>query len=186
MSPRESYFIVLSDQPDTLPSVMWPGSGREAEISGSWDVYFSSEWGGPGHVTFHELTDWTAHADPRIKYYSGTAIYRNRFSVHRNIPEEKVFLKLSALGAAARIVVNGVEVATVWCSPWEADLTDVVREGDNEVEINVVNSLMNRMIGDASLPADQRVTYAYPEIAEPEDALVPSGLVGVSLLYRNE
>ena len=54
------------------------------------------------------------------------------------------------------------------------------------MEINVVNSLMNRMIGDASLPADQRVTYAYPEIAEPEDALVPSGLVGVSLLYRNE
>lgn len=102
------------------------------------------------------------------------------------MPEEKVFLKLSLLGAAARIVVNGVETDTVWCSPWEADLTEVVREGDNEVEIHVVNSLMNRMIGDASLPADQRVTYAYPEIAEPEDALVPSGLVGVSLLYRNE
>lgn len=186
MFPRESYFIVLSDRPDTLPSVMWAGSGREEAVSGSWDVYFAPEWGGPGHVTFHELADWTAHTDPRIKYYSGTAIYRNRFSVHRNMPEEKVFLKLSLLGAAARIVVNGVETDTVWCSPWEADLTEVVREGDNEVEIHVVNSLMNRMIGDASLPADQRVTYAYPEIAEPEDALVPSGLVGVSLLYRNE
>lgn len=73
MSPRESYFIVLSDQPDTLPSVMWPGSGREEEISGSWDVYFAPEWGGPGHVTFHELTDWdgTRRSSNQILFGNG-------------------------------------------------------------------------------------------------------------------
>ena len=58
---------------------------------------------------------------------------------------------------------------------------------DNEIEIEVANSLMNRMIGDAALPAEERLTYAYPEIVTPADTLVASGIIGpVSLLYRGK
>ncbi len=29
------------------------------------------------------------------------------------------------------VFINGKEVSTIWCSPWEADLTPYVQEGDN-------------------------------------------------------
>ena len=76
-------------------------------------------------------------------------------------------------------------MVTVWCSPWEADITSYVHEGKNNLKIEVVNSLMNRMIGDASLPESERFTYAYPQIATPTDKLVPSGIMEqLNLVYR--
>ena len=65
-----------------------------------------------------------------------------------------------------------------------ADLTPYVQEGDNALELRVVNSLTNRMIGDASLPQEERYTYAYPEIVKAGDRLVPSGIIGEVLLVR--
>ena len=59
-----------------------------------------------------------------------------------------------------------------------------VQEGDNALELRVVNSLTNRMIGDASLPQEERYTYAYPEIVKAGDRLVPSGIIGEVLLVR--
>ena len=89
-----------------------------------------------------------------------------------------MLLRLDHVGSLARIYLNGHEISTLWCSPWEADLTHWVVEGDNSLEIHVVNSLMNRMIGDASLPLKDRFTYAYPEIATSKDELGPSGIIG--------
>lgn len=63
--------------------------------------------------------------------------------------------------------------------------SDSFREnGENKLEIEVVNSLMNRMIGDASLPESKRLTYSYPEIAKSTDGLVPSGITGEVWLVR--
>ena len=93
-------------------------------------------------------------------------------------------LRIPQLGAMAQVFINGKEVSTIWCSPWEADLTPYVQEGDNALELRVVNSLTNRMIGDVSLPQEERYTYAYPEIVKAGDRLVPSGIIGEVLLVR--
>lgn len=74
----------------------------------------------------------------------------------------------------------------VWCSPWQIDITDWALPGENKLEVEVANSLTNRMTGDASLPQAKRITYAVPEIASPEDELLPSGIIGDMILiyYR--
>ena len=59
-----------------------------------------------------------------------------------------------------------------------------IMNGENTLEIQVVNSLNNRMVGDASLPESKRVTYAYPEITTPNNALVPSGIMQQVLLVK--
>lgn len=186
LAPREACFVVLADTPsDTLPAARWLCRERVVEVEDPWQVYFDPAKGGPGEVVFHTLTDWTTHADARIRYYSGTALYRGQLVVQRRDARERVCLRFSSLGAVARVVVNGREAGIVWCSPWEVDLTPFVHDGDNVLELYVANSLMNRMIGDASRPADERITYAYPEIVTPADTLVASGIAGpVSLLYR--
>jgi len=40
------------------------------------------------------------------------------------------------------------------------------------------------MIGDASLPQEERYTYAYPEIATPKDKLISSGIIKELLLVK--
>ena len=185
LAPRESGFIVTSDHSNTnlLPRI---ANVKEdiTSIDGSWNVYFDPKWGGPGEVVFNELIDWTKHTDSAIRFYSGTAVYRKEISIAGLNKNERVLLRFPHLGSLARVWVNEKEVATVWCSPWEADITDYVNKGNNSLKIEVVNSLMNRMIGDASLPQEERYTYAYPEIATPKDKLVSSGIVKEVLLVK--
>lgn len=44
---------------------------------------------------------------------------------------------------------------------------------------------MNRMIYDASLPEEKRVTYAYPAIVSEGDPLVASGLKEVKIVRES-
>ena len=65
-----------------------------------------------------------------------------------------------------------------------------MQEGDNALELRVVNSLTNRMIGDVSLPQEERYTYAYPEIVKAGDRLVPFGhhrrsFIGKEIAHRS-
>jgi hypothetical protein len=183
-APRESYFVVLTDTPENLPGVSWykPSPMRTESVEGPWSVSFDEKMGGPGEVVFETLTDWTAHADPRIRYYSGTAVYKKTIEV--DPAGDRILLDVGNPGFVARVLVNGQQAGIVWCSPWSLDITPFLRRGENTLEIHVANSLMNRMIRDASLPETERVTYAYPAIASPRDPLVPSGLKEVRLVRQ--
>ena len=135
-------------------------------------------------VVRKDLFDWSKEEDEQIRYYSGTAVYKKTITLDKLDKDEELVLRIPRLGAMAQVFINGKEVSTIWCSPWEADLTPYVQEGDNALELRVVNSLTNRMIGDASLPQEERYTYAYPEIVKAGDRLVPSGIIGEVLLVR--
>lgn len=185
LAPRESGFIVASDYPNSTLSPRIANVKEDITVvDGAWNVYFDPEWGGPGEVVFNELTDWSKHTDSAIRFYSGTAVYRKDLSLSTPKQGERMLLRFPHLGSLARVWINGKEVATVWCSPWEADVTEYIKEGTNSLKIEVVNSLMNRMIGDASLPQEERYTYAYPEITTPKDKLISSGIIKELLLVK--
>lgn len=189
MAARESFFVVFNDEEsvERLPLRNREVMEESIPIVGDWTVTFSEKMGGPGTVVFPELIDWTVHQDERIKYYSGTGVYHHGLSVESVQSSSQYLLHFDKLGSIARVVLNGKEVGTVWCSPWEIDVTDALRSGENELEIYVANSLMNRMIGDSMLPEERRVTYAATPIATPDDPLIPSGIVGeVKLVRRDE
>lgn len=76
------------------------------------------------------------------------------------------------------VMVNGRKAGIVWCSPWTLDISRYVKKGMNQLVLKVSNVLSNRMIGDAGLPEHERVTFAQPQIYQPGDALMPSGLFG--------
>lgn len=183
LHPRESYFVVITDREEQLPLVSWFTPEDKTEtIEGPWQVYFNEKLGGPGNVTFDSLSDWTANPDPRIKYYSGTAVYKKAVSIHTT--NEKVYIDLGNPGFVARVFVNSQDAGVVWCSPWKVEITPYLVDGENNIEIHVANSLMNRMIYDASLKEEERVTYSYPQIATPNDKLELSGLRQVKLIRK--
>ena len=92
--------------------------------------------------------------------------------IEKKEKEKQILLRFDQINSLAKIYLNGKEVSILWCDPWEVDLTPYIVEGENVLEIDVTNSLMNRMIGDSSLPQTKRYTYAYPEIVTPQDPLI--------------
>ena len=187
LAAKESFFIVWTDEPsgDDLPCLPNMMTERREEIAGEWGVHFSEKTGGCGKTVFTTLADWRDSDDPRIKYYSGTAVYKKEIQIKKQTSDERVYLQFEALHDVARVVLGSDTVTTVWCAPYEADLTEAARNGKDTLKIFVANLLMNRMIGDASLPENEQITCALPPIITPDDTLQPSGIVGkIFLLYR--
>ncbi len=106
----------------------------------------------------HDLTDWTKNENDSIKYYSGTAVYTKTIQVPKVKSGEKVFLDLGNLIAMAKVKVNGIYVGGTWTPPYEVDITNALKTGENNIEISVVNNWMNRLIGDLNLPEAKRKT----------------------------
>jgi hypothetical protein len=99
-------------------------------------------------------------------------------------------LQLGSVAALARVRLNGKDLGIVWTAPWQAELTGALKAGKNELEIEVTNAWANRLVGDAGLPPEQRITVSNMQFEKgkrtlkafqgfaSEDALQPSGLVG--------
>jgi hypothetical protein len=49
-------------------------------VMGPWQLAFPDGRGAPAATTLDELVDWTRHPDPGIRHFSGTAVYRTRFT----------------------------------------------------------------------------------------------------------
>jgi len=66
----------------------------------------------------------------------------------------------------------------VWCAPWRVNATAALRSGANELEITVANLWPNRLIGDAALPEEKRLTWTTKNPYRPGSPLLESGLLG--------
>lgn len=51
---------------------------------------------------------------------------------------------------------NGSDLGLMWKPPFRADVTDLIKAGENRLEVKVVNLWPNRMIGDELLPEDSQ------------------------------
>jgi hypothetical protein len=135
----------------------FPGLRQVGEVLGPWRVSFDKKWGGPENVEFQQLDDWAKRPEPAIRFYSGTATYRNSFKLPPQ-GSRGVHLQLGKVNNLAQVRINGNDAGIVWTAPWRVDISRFLRAGDNELEIEVVNLWPNRLIGDGDLPADRRHT----------------------------
>ena len=86
------------------------------------------------------LGDWNRYGYP---YYSGTGLYACRVTIHKQLLEQKLLLKADVGRDVLTVAVNGTPVKTCLWRPYEADLTPYLHEGENEITLGVVNTLMN-------------------------------------------
>lgn len=144
-------------------------------LGGAWSVQFDTAYGGPAAVQrFDSLVDWTAGADSTIRYYSGSAVYRQTFKWENS--KRHVFLDLGLVHDIATVTLNGVDCGTDWTGNM-LDLGGAIRRGDNIVEITVTNTWNNRLVGDERLPIAQRRTWTSAP-KRPDGSLLPAGLLG--------
>ncbi|HPA20348.1 MAG TPA: glycosyl hydrolase [Verrucomicrobiae bacterium] len=162
-----------------------PSPPAELALAGPWNVNF-----GPKTVAFDELVPWNKSADADIRYFSGAATYHKTFELTEAQASQSLRLELGEVNVIARVRLNGKDLGVVWTAPWSLGLTGAAKAGRNELEITVLNTWVNRLIGDAALPPEKRTTKtnvglqagkrtfkAFQGFAS-EDPLMPSGLIG--------
>jgi hypothetical protein len=181
LAPYESVFVVFSKKAGKAKGLEanYPKPELIDDFKTPWTVNFDATQRGPEKaVVFETLTDWTDSDDERIKYYSGTAFYNNTFQIDKNPKNEKITIDLGELTAMAKVTVNGKYAGGVWTVPYRLDITDLVKEGTNELKIEVVNTWVNRIIGDMKLPVEERQTWAPHLPYNAKSPLQSSGLFG--------
>lgn len=178
----ESAFIVFRKRGNSLSDRIeanFPEPKTLVNITAPWEVSFDKAMGGPeSPVIMTDLDDWSENNDERIKYYSGTAIYKNTFVIDEIPRKETLYLNLGNVNVMAEVKINGQIAGGVWTPPWKNDITNLVKPGENSIEIDVVNNWLNRLIGDSKLPEKERSTWINVNQIRPDDPLQPSGLMG--------
>lgn len=127
---------------DTMPDPISAG--------GPWKIEFQKDRGAPPSIETEELVSWTGHADPGVRYFSGTATYTQTVQVPAEWLEEgrTVFLDLGKVREIATVSVNGNEPVVLWKPPFRTEVTGLLRKGDNMLRIEITNLWPNRLIGD--------------------------------------
>lgn len=124
-------------------------------VGGPWLVHFPSGWGTPQHITFKNLDSWSLHENTGVKYFSGTATYLKDFEIPGGMirGERKYYLDLGQVDIIARVKVNGKDLGILWKPPFRVEMTDILKNGKNKLEIEVTNLWTNRLIGDEQFPS---------------------------------
>ena len=103
-----------------------------------------------------------------------------------------MILDLGEVRDLAEVFVNGKSAGILWKKPYQADITHLVKTGENDLKIEIVNLWINRLTGDMlSEPEDRycktNQSYMIREIWPGGDEpfrIQTAGLLGpVNLIY---
>jgi len=184
LQPGGSAFVVFSKAARSRKAAAPAHTDQNAhtwiEIRGPWEVRFQPGRGAPEKIVMEELLDWSKHPDPGVKYFSGQATYRTSFSLDSRfeISNLRLVLDLGQVQVMAQVKLNGKDLGVLWTPPFQVDITHAVRSGENTLEVTVANLWPNRLIGDQSLPPEQRVTWTTWNPYKKDTPLLESGLLG--------
>ncbi len=200
-TPNPTALKVTAVDGDTISAKVWsPGdytfktvSGRTGKLSvpnvpadqpinSPWKISFPKDRGAPESITMNTLTDWTQHSDLGVKYFSGAADYHNTFTLSE-ISKNPIILDLGAVKEIAVVRLNGKEAGILWKEPYQIDISTLTKTGENHLEIQVINTWNNRLVGDSMAKPEDRITRTnLTNKFNPKSPLLPSGLLGPVVL----
>ena len=91
-----------------------------------------------------ELSSWDKFEGMRT--YSGGAVYSKQFELSRDWVGKRIELDLGKVGGLARVRLNGKDASVRFYPPWIFDISDLVKEGKNMLEVEVYNTAANHYI----------------------------------------
>jgi hypothetical protein len=149
-------------------------------IEGPWNVRFQEKRGAPAESVFETLSAWNENKEPGIKYFSGTAVYSKRLNAPASWfgKNMQLWLDLGNVKNLAEMKINGKALGILWEPPFRINITNAVKQGENDVEIKVTNLWVNRLIGDAQKGVEKKITYTTMPFYRADSPLLTSGLLG--------
>jgi hypothetical protein len=188
LEPWGTVFVVFR-KPTSVASYTAPRTieTKVATVSGPWTLDFQTGHGAPASITVDELSDWSQSNESGVKYFSGVGTYARRTEASsewfRN--KSRLWLDLGDVKNLAVVTINGKKIGEVWHAPYRLDVTSALQPGSNEIRIEVVNSWVNRLIGDEQ-PGATKITFTDVKPYKASSPLLPSGLIGPVTLIRED
>lgn len=189
--PNESLFVVFDKDASATGSQVvdmelnYPENKELLQLSNNWNLKLTSMTGDGKKLKLGELKDLTSLNDDYVRHFSGTGIYTNTFKLDHLPAGKKITLDLGEVCEMAKVKINGRYAGGVWTAPYTLDITNILKQGKNSIEVTVVNNWLNRIVGDLKIPEDKRKTSYVYKTYTPETPLQKSGMTGpVKLLVE--
>jgi hypothetical protein len=100
---------------------------------------------------------------PQHKFYSKNARYiKNLNLTKEDCRVKKIMLEIENLYHCANVYINQQKCGQIWKRPNEIDILPFVREGENEIVIEVFNLLINKVIDPTFIEMEKK-KWLYPE-----------------------
>ena len=183
LEANQALFVVSDKNGTPAPEYVAPQVVGELKLQRAWTVTFEGAGAPEGECVFDNLQSYTKFDNPAIKYFSGIATYKNTFVLGRKEKADGLLIDLGEVGQMADVFVNGEHVDFIWKAPYRLSWTGSLHPGENTIEVKVVNTWPNRLIGDAQ-PGAEKVTYTTMPFYRADSPLTPSGLMGPVVLNR--
>lgn len=184
LSPKESCIIVFTDKEEhfnSLPPVF--DESRKKVLDKKWNIYFDPQYQGAGKIECPTLQYWNESSNPDIRFYSGKATYNTWF--RWEYKSSRALLQLPANNNLVVVYLNDKKVGSIWCSPWNLDISAFIKTGKNNLRLEVINAWNNRCIGDLLHPSKNQVTVNPEQVVKATDPLINAGLAGeITLLIK--
>jgi hypothetical protein len=168
------------------------GQPAPLNLDAGWTVEFAAPFDPPSKLELDRVQPWTQQSSPAHRFFAGSGKYRHTVT----LPAEwrakagRVELDLGRLWAIGEVWVNGISQGVVWAPPFSVDCTSALRDGENEIVVEVVGTWHNRLVGEARGELSKRTrTNITASQRQPWKELepIPSGLFGpVRLVPRAE
>jgi len=190
LPPCGSLFVVFRKSTTATAgteSTHAPELEESQTIEGPWRLNFDPKWGGPESIVFDHLVSWSNRRELGIKFYSGTVRYTVAFLYTPDSTQkqpERLFLDLGDVRELADLTLNGKKLGTLWAPPFQAEVTEVLKDGENTLELEVVNFWPNRLIGDQVFRGEKTYTRTNIKRLTKDSHLMESGLLGPVRLLR--
>lgn len=176
----ESAFIVFQQPGQPVAGTRnFPEPTQVINLKEAWNVEFQGKLTNPSPIRLNRLIDLATSTDSQVRYFSGNMLYTTTFTFDpTTLRAEDVYLDLGEVNKMAKVWVNNQYVGGAWTPPYRVNVTKALKQGTNELRIDVVNTWVNRLIGDSALPKEQRETWAGMSPYTSDSQLQKSGLLG--------
>lgn len=186
MSQMDAQFIVFEGaaNQDALEIPIQKIIGEKV-VEGSWQLDFQKDRNSPGTIVLDQLISLNQHENPQVKYFSGEMNY-SKF-IHIENTKNALWLDLGEVANMVEVSLNGQNIRTLWKAPFRLDISKFVKLGENKLELKVVNSWVNRLVGDTQPEEKNKSTFIVMPLFNQYSKTEKSGLIGpVKLLEKGK
>lgn len=181
LEKNECVFVVFRDKGQ--PSAFglddnYPVPEKRQVVENDWNVAFKSAFKTPSPIRMSRLSDLSESENDSVRYFSGTATYTTATVLDKPGGSKRMLMCFGNVGAMAKVYINDRYAGGVWTAPYKLDVTDFVENGKNTIRVEVVNTWVNRIVGDLNAPESDREVYCFVNPHKADTPLPLSGLVG--------
>jgi hypothetical protein len=168
----ESALIVFEPAKLQLPTYTFKTEPKQTkELNTSWDVKFEHANGTIFNRKMDQLIDFSASDEDELTTFSGTVTYSTQFENTGNLK----FVKLGEVNeAVTELMINGKSAGMRWYGIHCYDVSELLKEGTNTLEIKLTTTLANYCRSLSDNPTAERWAGRY-------ESPFPSGLESVAL-----